>query len=250
MKRSPDFPNVNTDDDLRDINLKVAELAKKLNKPLVATCDAHFMNPEDSIYRAILMQSKGFKDADLQPPLYLRTTEEMLAEFDYLGEELAHEAVVTNPNKIAEMVEVLRPIPEQLYSPKLEGAEEELKATSYKKAQSIYGDNLPEIVKARLEQEIKPIIGHGFAALYMIAERLVKKSNADGYIVGSRGSVGSSFVATMLGITEVNPLPPHWHCPNCRHSEFITDGTVNCGYDLPDKDCPECGTKMLKDYNE
>ena len=250
LKRSPDFPNVNTDDDLRNINLKVAELAKKLNKPLVATCDAHFMNPEDSIYRAILMQSKGYKDADLQPPLYLRTTEEMLKEFDYLGEELAYEAVVTNPNKIAEMVEVLRPIPEQLYSPKLDGAEEELKSTSYQKARSIYGDTLPEIVSARLEQEIKPIIGHGFAALYMIAERLVKKSNADGYIVGSRGSVGSSFVATMLGITEVNPLPPHWHCPKCRHSEFITDGTVNCGYDLPDKVCPECGTTMQKDGHD
>ena len=250
LKRSADFPNVNTDDDLININLKVAELAKKLNKPLVATCDAHFMNPEDSIYRAILMQSKGYKDSDLQPPLYLRTTEEMLKEFEYLGEELAYEAVVTNPNKIAEMVEVLRPIPEQLYSPKLEGAEDELKTTSYSRARSIYGDTLPEIVSARLEQEIKPIIGHGFAALYMIAERLVKKSNADGYIVGSRGSVGSSFVATMLGITEVNPLPPHWHCPKCRHSEFITDGTVNCGYDLPDKVCPECGTTMQKDGHD
>ena len=250
LKRSNDFPLVNTDDDLIDINLKVANLAKKLGKPLIATCDAHFMNPEDSIYRAILMKSKGYKDADIQPPLYLRTTEEMLKEFDYLGEELAYEAVVTNPNKIAEQVEVMIPIPEKLYSPKLEGAEEELKATSYKHAQDLYGDPLPEIVKARLEQEIKPIIGHGFAALYMIAERLVKKSNADGYIVGSRGSVGSSFVATMLGITEVNPLPPHWHCPNCKHSEFITDGSYNCGYDLPDKNCPECGTPMFKNGHD
>ena len=250
LKRSKEFPNINNDDDLININLKVAELAKKLNKPLVATCDAHFMNPEDSIYRAILMKSKGFDEADIQPPLYLRTTEEMLAEFDYLDKDLAYEAVVTNPNKIADMVEVLRPIPEQLYSPKLDGAEEELREQSYKKAHSLYGDVLPKIVEERLEQEIKPIIGHGFAALYMIAERLVKKSNSDGYIVGSRGSVGSSFVATMLGITEVNPLPPHWHCPKCRHSEFITDGTVNCGYDLEDKNCPECGTKMMKDGHD
>ncbi len=250
LKRSDEFPNVKTDEDLININLKVTELAKKLGKPLVATCDAHFMNPEDSIYRAILMQSKGFKDADLQPPLYLRTTEEMLAEFDYLGDELAYEAVITNPNKIAEQVEVLRPIPEKLYSPILDGAEEELKTKSYDKAKEIYGDELPEIVKLRLEQEIKPIIGHGFAALYMIAERLVKKSNADGYIVGSRGSVGSSFIATMLGITEVNPLPPHWHCPNCKHSEFITDGSYNCGYDLPNKNCPKCGTLMAKNGHD
>ncbi|MBR1728789.1 MAG: PolC-type DNA polymerase III [Selenomonadaceae bacterium] len=250
LKRSEDFPNVNTDDDLININLKVAELAKKLNKPLVATCDAHFMNKEDYIYRAILMQSKGYKDADKQPPLYLRTTEEMLKEFDYLGEELAKEAVIINPNKIADQVEILKPIPELLYSPKLEGADDELRETSYRRAKELYGDPLPEIVQARLEQEIKPIIGHGFAALYMIAERLVKKSNADGYIVGSRGSVGSSFVATMLGITEVNPLPPHWHCPKCKHSEFIIDGTVNCGYDLDDKICPECGEKMIKDGHD
>ena len=232
------------------INLKVAELSKKLNKPLIATCDAHFMNKEDSTYRAILMRGKGFKDSNIQPPLYLRTTQEMLDEFKYLDEDLRYKAVVTNTNMIAEQIEELQPIPTALYSPKVDGAEAELKEKSYARARALYGDELPKIVQARLEQEIKPIIGHGFSALYMIAERLVKKSNADGYIVGSRGSVGSSFVATMLGITEVNPLPPHWHCPKCRNSEFIEDGSVNCGYDLPDKVCPKCGEKMLKDGHD
>ena len=217
---------------------------------MIATCDAHFMNPEDKKYREMLMSSKGFDDADKQPPLYFRTTTEMLEEFLYLDEELRREAVIINPNKIAEMCEELIPIPEQLYSPILSGADEELKAESYAKAREIYGENLPDVVEKRLEQEIKPIIGHGFAALYMIAERLVKKSNSDGYIVGSRGSVGSSFVATMLGITEVNPLPPHWHCPNCKKSEFITDGKYNCGFDLPDKKCPECGTEMKKNGHD
>ena len=174
----------------------------------------------------------------------------MLNEFSYLGEELAYEAVITNTNKIAEQIEVLKPIPEELYSPKVDGAEDELKNKSYKRARELYGERLPKIVEDRLEQEIKPIIAHGFSALYMIAERLVKKSNSDGYIVGSRGSVGSSFVATMLGITEVNPLPPHWHCPNCKETEFKNDGTYNCGYDLPDKICPKCGTKMLKDGHD
>jgi DNA polymerase-3 subunit alpha (Gram-positive type) len=250
LKRSDKFPDINTDQDLIDINLKVADLAKKLGKMLVATCDVHFLNPEDNIYRAILMKGKGFDDAEMQPPLYLRTTDEMLKEFDYLGEEAAYEAVVTNPRKINELIEKFKPIPDDLYSPMIPGADEEIKEMSYNKAKSMYGENLPEIVEARLQQELKPIIGHGFSVLYLIAQRLVKKSNDDGYLVGSRGSVGSSFIATMTGITEVNPLPPHWRCPHCHYSKFITDGSYGCGYDLPDKICPVCGTPLIKDGHD
>ena len=250
LVRSKDFPNINGDEDLININKKVAELAQKLNKPLVATCDAHFLNKEDYIYRAILMNGKGYDDADLQPPLYLRTTEEMLQEFDYLDEKIAYDAVVTNPNKIAEQIEVLKPIPDGLYSPTIPGADEEIREMSYKKARYLYGENLPEIVSARLEQELKPIITHGFSSLYLIAQRLVKKSNDDGYLVGSRGSVGSSFVATMTGITEVNPLPPHYRCPKCQYSHFFTHGEVGCGYDLENKNCPVCGYPLIKDGHD
>ncbi len=250
LKRSESFPDIRTDEDLRKVNRKVAELAKMQGKMLVATCDVHFLNPEDSIYRAILMKGKGFEDAELQPPLFLRTTEEMLKEFDYLGEELAYEAVVTNPRKVAEMVEKFKPIPDDLYSPMMPGADEEIREMSYGRARELYGENLPEIVEKRLKQELTPIIGHGFSVLYLISQKLVKKSNMDGYLVGSRGSVGSSFVATMTGITEVNPLPPHWRCPHCRYSKFIEDGSVGCGYDLPDKDCPVCGTPLIKDGHD
>ena len=250
LKRSEKFPDINTDDDLRRINLKVAELARKLDKMLIATCDVHFLNQEDYIYRAILMKGKGFADADEQPPLYLRTTEEMLAEFDYLGEELAYEAVVANPRKLSDMIENFKPIPDDLYSPMIPGADDEIRSMSYNKAKNMYGENLPEIVEARLQQELKPIIGHGFSVLYLIAQRLVKKSNDDGYLVGSRGSVGSSFIATMTGITEVNPLPPHYLCPYCQYSHFITDGSYGSGYDLPDKDCPVCGTRLIKDGHD
>ena len=250
LKRSEDFPNVKTDDDLKNINLKVAALAKKLNKPLVATTDAHFLNPEDEICRAVLMHSKGYTDADKQPPLFLRTTEEMFAEFDYLDEATAYEAIITNPNKIADAVEFLKPIPDGLYSPQVAGAEEEIRETSYSKARKLYGENLPALVEARLEQELKPIIGHGFAGLYLIAQRLVKKSNDDGYLVGSRGSVGSSFVATLTGITEVNPLPPHYRCPKCKYSKFFTKGEYGCGYDLPTKNCPVCGHELIKDGHD
>ncbi len=250
LKRSDKFPDITTDQDLIDINLKVAELAQKLGKMLVATCDVHFLNPEDSIYRAILMKGKGFDDAELQPPLYLRTTEEMLQEFDYLGEELAYEAVVTNPRKINEMIESFKPIPDDLYSPMIPGADDEIRTMSYNRAKAMYGENLPEIVEARLQQELKPIIGHGFSVLYLISQRLVKKSNDDGYLVGSRGSVGSSFIATMTGITEVNPLPPHWRCPHCQYSKFITDGSYGCGYDLPDMTCPVCGEPLIKDGHD
>lgn len=250
LKRSDKFPNITTDQDLININLKVAELAQKLNKMLVATCDVHFLNPEDQIYRAILMKGKGFDDAELQPPLYLRTTEEMLAEFEYLGENLAYEAVVTNPRKINDLIESFKPIPDDLYSPMIPGADDEIRNMSYNKAKAMYGENLPEIVEARLQQELKPIIGHGFSVLYLISQRLVKKSNDDGYLVGSRGSVGSSFIATMTGITEVNPLPPHWRCPHCQYSKFITDGSYGCGYDLPDMLCPVCGEPLIKDGHD
>ncbi len=250
LKRSQNYPNVQTDDDLIEINKKVAALAQKLNKPLVATCDAHFLNKEDSIYRAIMMKGKGYKDAEIQPPIYLRTTEEMLAEFDYLDEKLAYEAVVTNPNKIAESIEILKPIPDDLYSPAIPGADEEIQNMAYTKARRMYGENLPKIVEDRLQQELKPIIAHGFSSLYLIAQKLVKKSNDDGYLVGSRGSVGSSFVATMTDITEVNPLPPHYRCPKCQYSKFFTDGSVNCGYDLEDKNCPVCGHPLTKDGHD
>ncbi len=248
--RSEDFPTINDDEDLRNINRKVADLAKKLGKPLVATTDAHFLNQEDSICRAVLMHSKGYSDADKQPPLYLRTTDEMFKEFDYLDEKTAYDAIVTNPNKIADSIEFLKPIPDGLYSPQVPGAEEEIRETSYSKARQLYGKNLPPLVEARLEQELKPIIGHGFAGLYLIAQRLVKKSNDDGYLVGSRGSVGSSFVATLTGITEVNPLPPHYRCPKCQYSKFFTKGEVGCGYDLPRKNCPVCGHKLIKDGHD
>lgn len=250
LMREEAFPHINTEKDLINLNLKVSELAKKLNKPLIATCDVHFLNAEDSIYRAILMKGTGFRDADKQPPLYLRTTEEMLAEFQYLGAEAAYEAVVTNPRKIADMVEKFKPIPDGLYSPMIPGADEAISDMTYAKAHDMYGSVLPEVVQARIDQELKPIIAHGFSVLYLIAHKLVRKSNIDGYLVGSRGSVGSSFVATMTDITEVNPLPPHWRCPCCKHSEFILDGSYGCGYDLPDKLCPVCGTNMLKDGHE
>lgn len=250
LVRSEDFPNITTDDDLININLKVAALAKKLGKPLVATTDAHFLNKEDYICRAVLMHSKGYPDADDQPPLYLRTTQEMFDEFKYLDEATAYEAIVTNPNKIADSIEFLKPIPDGLYSPQVPGAEEEIRETSYRKARLLYGENLPALVEARLEQELKPIIGHGFAGLYLIAQRLVKKSNDDGYLVGSRGSVGSSFVATLTGITEVNPLPPHYRCPKCKYSKFFTKGEVGCGYDLENKNCPVCGHSLIKDGHD
>lgn len=244
-----EYAHIKTEEDLRQINIKVAEIADRLKKPLVATCDVHFLNPEDEIYRRILMAGKGYKDADFQPPVYLRTTEEMLAEFQYLGEEKAYEAVVTNSQKIADMIESFEPIcdEEKLYSPQIPGADEQIRSMSYQKAQAQYGENLPKLVSDRLDMELRSIIGHGYAVLYLIAHKLVKKSLDDGYLVGSRGSVGSSFVAYVTDITEVNSLPPHWRCPDCKHSEFILDGSYGCGFDLPDKECPHCQTTMIKD---
>lgn len=235
---------------LRDINRKVCELGELLGKPVAATCDVHFLNPEDEVYRRILMAGQGYDDADKQPPLFLRTTDEMLAEFSYLGTEKAYEVVVETPCRLNELIEDIKPIPEELYSPQIPGAEEDIKFMSYEKAEQLYGLPLPEIVAKRLEYELDSIINHGFAVLYLIAHKLVKKSMDDGYLVGSRGSVGSSFVATMTGITEVNPLPPHWRCPDCKYSEFITDGSYGGGFDLPDKLCPHCQTEMEKNGHD
>ncbi|MBC8014666.1 MAG: PolC-type DNA polymerase III [Sporomusaceae bacterium] len=241
---------VPNEEGLREINRKVCAIGSQLNKLVVATCDVHFLNPEDEVYRRIMMAGKGFKDADQQPPLFFRTTEEMLEEFAYLGKDKSYEVVVENPRRINELIECIKPIPDELYSPQIPGAEEEIRSMSYHKAEHLYGTPLPDLVAERLKYELDGIINNGFAVLYLIAHKLVKKSLDDGYLVGSRGSVGSSFVATMTDITEVNPLPPHWRCPQCKHTVFVTDGSYGGGFDLPDKNCAVCGTLTAKDGHD
>ena len=238
---------------LEEIIMNIVKLGEKLNLPVVATGNVHYLNPEDKIYRKILINSQAGANPlnrHQLPNVHFRTTDEMLKAFAFLGEEKAKEIVVTNTNKIADMIDEIKPIKDDLYTPKIEGAEDEVRNMSYSMARSIYGEELPEIVEARLEKELKSIIGHGFAVIYLISHKLVKKSLDDGYLVGSRGSVGSSLVATMTEITEVNPLPPHYICPECKTSEFFNDGSVGSGFDLPDKDCPNCGAKYKKDGHD
>lgn len=238
------------EEELLAMNKYIYDLGQKLNKPVVATGDVHFLDPEDEVYRRILMKGKGFEDADNQAPLYLKTTDEMLEEFNYLGIEAAKEIVIDNPVGIANKIEVLKPIPDELYPPEIEGAEDEIVQLTMTKAKSLYGEKIPEVVQKRIDKELNSIINNGFAVLYLIAHKLVKKSNIDGYLVGSRGSVGSSVVATFCDITEVNPLPPHYRCPHCKYSEFIKDGSFGSGADLPDKNCPHCERSMVKDGHD
>ena len=243
--------SVKDEDELKDINRKIYDLAKEINKPTVATCDVHFLDPHDEAFRRIIMAGQGFGDADNQPPLYLRTTEEMLKEFAYLGTDIAKEVVIKNPTEIANSVEEnLKPIPDETYPPKIEGADDDIRNMTMNKVHSIYGDPLPEVVQKRLDKELNSIINNGYAVLYLIAQKLVAKSYSDGYLVGSRGSVGSSFVATMSDITEVNGLPPHYVCPKCKKSHFFLDGSVSSGADLEDKDCPDCGVPYIKDGHD
>ena len=256
MIDSPRVENIHSMEDIKNMNRMIVELGETYGKPVVATCDVHFIDPDDAAFRKIIMAAEGFPDADNQPPLYFRTTDEMLAEFDYLGEEKAREVVITNTNLIADQIEKIKPIPDETFPPKIEGADEQLRQICMDKAHSIYGDPLPPLVQDRLETELNSIISNGYAVLYIIAQKLVWKSVADGYLVGSRGSVGSSFAANMAGITEVNSLPPHYVCPNCKYSDFDSELVKSfameeaSGCDMPDMNCPKCGTLMHKDGHD
>ena len=233
--------------EIQEFNKTVCRLGDVENKPVAATCDVHFLDKEDEVFRKVLLAGQGYSDADVQPPLYFRTTEEMLDEFSYLGAAKAYEVVVTNTNLINDMIEVgISPIPEGMFAPKVEGADRELWELAETRARRVYGDDLPKLVSDRLKTELDSVVSNGFSLMYMIAHKLVKKSNEDGYVVGSRGSVGSSFVATMAGITEVNPLVPHYVCPVCKFSDFITDGSVASGFDLPERFCG-CGAEFVRD---
>ncbi|MDR1210176.1 MAG: PolC-type DNA polymerase III [Clostridiales bacterium] len=239
---------------LRGINRKICDLGERFGKPVVATSDAHFLEPEDEIFRRIILAGIGYKDADYPNPLYMRTTDEMLAEFAYLGEAKAYEVVVTNTNAVADMIGDVKPIPDETFPPKIQGAEDEIRRLAEARAKELYGDPLPPVPRGRLERELTSIIKNGFSVMYIIAQKLVSKSESEGYLVGSRGSVGSSFAATMAGITEVNPLPPHYLCPNCKYSDFDSPETRAfagaSGCDMPDRDCPVCGAKLAKDGHD
>ena len=254
MIRDPKMTKVSTVADLQDLNRKIVELGEKFNKPVCATCDVHFLNPEDEVYRRIIMSNKGFGDADLQPPLYLRTTEEMLDEFQYLGAEKAEEVVVTNTNRIADMIDRISPVRPDKCPPVIENSAGILRDICYNRAHELYGEDLPDIVMERLERELNSIIGNGFAVMYIIAQKLVWKSVADGYLVGSRGSVGSSFVAYMAGITEVNSLQAHYLCPKCHYVDFDSDYVKSfsgrSGCDMEDRVCPVCGEPLMKEGHD
>ncbi|MBQ4472814.1 MAG: PolC-type DNA polymerase III, partial [Lachnospiraceae bacterium] len=254
MIDDPKRENVNNEEDLRELNRQIVRLGEQYGKPVCATCDVHFLDPEDEIYRRIIQAGKGYKDCDRQPPLYLRTTDEMLEEFSYLGEEKAYEVVVANTNDICDRIEVIDPVRPDKCPPVIEDSDKTLTEICYAKAHSMYGDPLPEIVESRLEKELHSIISNGFAVMYIIAQKLVWKSNEDGYLVGSRGSVGSSFVATMSGITEVNPLPAHYYCRKCHFSDFdspeVKKFAGSSGFDMPDRLCPVCGEPLVKDGHD